>query len=110
MMFSCLLLKQIIAILRGFYAVISLLSFINKLIYAEHIGHVVRISVSGYKGCRFEPWHLYVVSLSVTLYPHHFNWLNFEMNTMWDDLMKDFQCYELFGGIAHKYAFFDSPF
>ena len=36
----------------------------------EHIGHVVRMSVSGYRGRQFEPRHQYIVSLSKTLYPH----------------------------------------
>ena len=42
----------------------------NIRLYSEHIGHLVRMSVSGYRGRRFEPRHLYVVSLSKTLYPH----------------------------------------
>ena len=36
----------------------------------QHIGRVVRMSVSGYRGWPFEPRHQYVVSLSKTLYPH----------------------------------------
>ena len=36
----------------------------------EHIGHVGKMSVSGYRDRRFIPWqHHYVVSLSKTLHP-----------------------------------------
>ena len=37
----------------------------------KHIGYVAKMSVSGYKGRRFEPrQHQYVVFLSKTLCPH----------------------------------------
>ena len=49
----------------------------------EHIGHVVRMSVSGYRGRRFEPRQQYVVSLSKTLYPRSFSRLCCEMSTRW---------------------------
>ena len=68
----------------------------------EHVGHVVRMSVSGYRGRRFEPRHQYGVSLSKTLYPHCFSRLSCNVSTRWDNLMKGVQCYELFGGIALK--------
>ena len=35
--------------------------------HIEHIGRLDRMSVSGYRGRRFEPRHKYVVSLSKTL-------------------------------------------
>ena len=48
------------------------------------ISHVVRMSVYGYRGRRFEPrQHQYVVSLSKTLYPHCFSRLSCEMSTRW---------------------------
>ena len=69
----------------------------------EHIGHVVRMSVSGYRGRRFESrQHQYVVSLSKTLYRHCFSRLSCEMSTRWGHAMKGVQSYELFGGIAFK--------
>ena len=49
----------------------------------EHIGHVVRMSVSRYKGRRFEPRQQYVVSVSRTLYPHCCSRLSCEMSTRW---------------------------
>ena len=49
----------------------------------KHIGRLVRMSVSGYRGRRFEPRHLYVVSLSKTLFPHCFSRLSCEMSTRW---------------------------
>ena len=68
----------------------------------EHIGRLPGMLVSGYRGRRFEPRQQYVVSLSQTLYPQCFSRLICEMSTRWDNLMKDVQCYELFGGIALK--------
>ena len=49
------------------------------------IGHVVRISVSGYRGRGFEPWipKKNVVPLSKTLYPHCFSRLSCEISTRW---------------------------
>ena len=41
------------------------------------------MSVSGYRGKRFEPRQQYVVSLSKTLYPHCFSRLSCEMITRW---------------------------
>ena len=49
----------------------------------EHIGRLVRMSVSGYRGRRFEPRHLYVVSLSKALYTHCFSRLICELSTRW---------------------------
>ena len=50
----------------------------------EHIGHVARMSASGYRGRRFEPrQHQYVVSLSKTLYPRCSSRLRYEMSTRW---------------------------
>ena len=50
----------------------------------EHIGHVVRMSVSGYSGRLFKTrQHQYVVSLSKTLYPHFFSRLSCEISTRW---------------------------
>ena len=47
----------------------------------EHIGHVVMMSVPGYRDRWFEPWlHQYVVSLSKTLYLHCFSRLSCEMS------------------------------
>ena len=63
---------------------------------------LARMSVFGYRGRLFEPRQQYVVSLSKTLYPHCFSRLSCEMSTRWDNLVKDVQCYELFGGIAPK--------
>ena len=49
-----------------------------------HIGHVARMSVSGYRGRLFEPrQHRYVMSLSKTLYPHRISRLSCEMSTRW---------------------------
>ena len=47
----------------------------------EHVGRLARMSVSGYRGRRFEPRQRYVVSLSKTLYPHCFRRLSCEMST-----------------------------
>ena len=48
----------------------------------EHIGHVARMSVFGYRGRRFEPrQHQYVVFLSKTLYPHCDSRFSCEMST-----------------------------
>ena len=48
----------------------------------KHIGHVVRMEDSGYRGRRFDPQqHQYVVSLSKTLYLHYFCRLSCEMST-----------------------------
>ena len=49
----------------------------------KHIGRLVRMSVSGYRGQRFEPRHQYVVSLNKTLRPHCFSRLSCEMSTRW---------------------------
>ena len=49
----------------------------------EHIGRLVIMSVSGYRGRLFEPRHQYVVSLSKTLYQHCFSRLSCEMTTRW---------------------------
>ena len=74
-----------------------------------YVGRFARMSVSEYRGRRFEPWYLYVVSLSKRLYPHCFSRVSCEMSTRWDNLVKDVQCNELFGGIALKnHAFFFS--
>ena len=51
--------------------------------YLEYIGHVARMSVSGYRGLRFEPWHQYVVSLSKTVYPYCFSRFICEMSSWW---------------------------
>ena len=51
--------------------------------YCEHIGRLVRISVSGYRGRRFEPRQQYVVSLSKILYLHCFSRLSCEISTRW---------------------------
>ena len=75
--------------------------------FLEHIGHVVMMSVSGYRGRRFKPRHQYVVSLSKTLYPHCFSRLSCEMSTGGNNLVKGVQCYEIFEGIVLKnHAFF----
>ena len=42
---------------------------------------LVRMSVSGYRGRRFEPRQQYVVSMCMTLYPHCFSRLSCEMST-----------------------------
>ena len=60
------------------------------------------MSVSGYRGSRFEPRQQYVVSSSKILYQHCFSRLSNEMSTRWDNLVKGVQCYEPFGGIALK--------
>ena len=50
----------------------------------DNIGHVVRMSVSGYRGRRLKPrQHQYVVSFSKTHYPHCFSRLICEMSTRW---------------------------
>ena len=74
----------------------------------EHIGLVVRMSVSGYRGWQFKPginmlcpWaRLFIRIASVHL---AVKWV-----PGGDILMKGVQCYKLFGGIALKnYAFFN---
>ena len=68
------------------------------------------MSVSGYRGRRFEPQHLYVVSLSKTLYLHCFSRLSCVPGG--DNLVKGVQCYELFGGKAlknHALFYFKDP-
>ena len=62
----------------SFHITIPIIFFIQ-----EHIGHLVRMSVSGYRGWRFEPRHQYAVSLNKTLYPHCFSRLSCEMSTRW---------------------------
>ena len=48
----------------------------------EHIGHVGKMSVSGYGDGRFNPLlHQYIVSLSETLNPQYFCRLSCEMST-----------------------------
>ena len=70
------------------------------------IGRLARMSVSGYRGRRFEPRQQHVVSLSKILHLHCFSRLSCEMSTRWDNLVKDVQCNEPYGGIALKnYAF-----
>ena len=55
----------------------------------DDIGHVVRMSASGYRGRRFEPLQRhYVVSLCKTLYPHCFSRLSCEMTTRWGHIRK----------------------
>ena len=49
----------------------------------EHIGSLARMSVSEYRGRRYEPRQQNVVSLSKTLYPHCFSRLSCEMSTRW---------------------------
>ena len=76
----------------------------------EHIGRLARMSASGYRGRRFEPRQQYVVSLSKILNMHFFSRLSCEMSTRWGNLVKDVQCYKLFGGIAlrnHAFSFFN---
>ena len=51
------------------------------VVLLEHIGRVVRMPVSGYRGRRFEHRQQDVVSLSKTLYPHCFSRLSCEMST-----------------------------
>ena len=49
-----------------------------------HIGHVVRMSVSGYRGQRFKPRQCqHDVSLSKTLYLYCFSPLSCKMSTRW---------------------------
>ena len=54
----------------------------------KHIGRVVRMSVSGYRGWRFEHRHQYVVSFCKALYPHCFSRLSCEMSTRWGQLIE----------------------
>ena len=53
--------------------------------FMEHIGLVVRMSVSGYRRRLFKSRHRYVVSLSRTFYLHCFSRLICEMSTRWRD-------------------------
>ena len=71
-----------------FAAIIELLTLLPRQIQlsintTEHIGLVVRTSVSGYSGRLLKSRHLYVVSLSKTLYLHCFSRLSYEMSTRW---------------------------
>ena len=50
----------------------------------EHIGPVVRMSVSGYRGYLFKSQHQYVVSLNKTLYLHCFSRLSSKMSARWE--------------------------
>ena len=65
----------------------------------EHIGRLARMSVSGYRGRRFEPRQQYVVSLSKTLNPHCFSRLSCAMSTRWGHLY-----------LFHKNLFFDHDY
>ena len=59
--------------------IIIIMQFITAM---ENIGHVSKISVSGYGDRRFKTLlHQYVVSLSKTLNPHCFCRLNCEIST-----------------------------
>ena len=49
----------------------------------ELIGRLTRMSVSRYRGRRFELRQQYDVPLSKTLYPHCFSRLSCEMSTRW---------------------------
>ena len=54
------------------------------VVFLEHIGHLVRMSASGYRGRQFERRHQYVVSINKTVYPHCFSRLSCEMSTRWE--------------------------
>ena len=74
----------------------------------KHIGHAVKMSVSGYRGWQFKSRHQYVVSLSKALYLHCFSRLSCEMSARWENLVKGVQCYEFSVGIAlTNHAFCD---
>ena len=62
---------------------VSIVDALYRCFCMEHIGRLVRMSVSGYRGRPFEPRHKYVVPLSKTLYPHCFGRLSCEMSTRW---------------------------
>ena len=80
----------------------------------EHIGRLVRMSVSGYRGRRFEPRHQIVVSLSKTLYLHCLSRLSCKMRARWGEpregcsVLRAFRRNStwksrLFGGYMHTY-------
>ena len=79
---------------------LTFLSHMKRLM--EYVGHVARMLVSEYRGCRFEPQLHYVASVGKTLYLHCFSRLSCEMSTWWDNFVKGVQCYVIFGGIALK--------
>ena len=55
----------------------------------DHVGHVGRMSVSGYRYRRFEPkQRQYVVSLSKTHCPHCFSRHSCEISIGWNTLVK----------------------
>ena len=59
-----------------------LMNYLRHIELLEDIGHVGKISVSGYSDQRFKSrLHQYVVSLSKTLNPHC---LSCEMSTKWE--------------------------
>ena len=62
----------------AFYSSVSFNFFTNFVDSLEHIGHVVKMSVYGYRNHWFEPWlHQYVVSLSKAFNPHCFSRLSY---------------------------------
>ena len=74
----------------------------------EHIGHVIRMSVSGYRYCWFEPISMLYENISM-LCPgarHFIHIVSVDSAVKrvpgLDTLVKDVQCYELFGRIALK--------
>ena len=54
---------------------------VNLYSFRTDVGLVVRMSVSGNRGCKFKSRHQYVVSLSKTLYLHCFSRLSCKMST-----------------------------
>ena len=57
--------EEIIVVLsKTYYLFVVLYKFICLIVCIEDIGHVIRMSLSGYRGCRFELKHQYFVSFS----------------------------------------------
>ena len=68
----------------------------------ENIGHVVGMSVSGYRGWRFEPR----INMFFPWARHFIRIVSVDSAVKWvpdgNNLVKNVQCYEIFGGIALK--------
>ena len=79
-------------------------------LYWWHIGRLARMSVYGYRGRRFDPGNSMLFPwagrfIRIASVDSAVKWV-----PGWDNLVKDVQCYELFGGIALKNHAFSSSF
>ena len=68
----------------------------------EHIGHVVRMTVSGYRGWWIESGLQHVVSFGKILYPHCSIRLRFEKSTTWRQPREGYSLLWPFRRNSHK--------